>query len=190
VVKAYGSYHKHLNINTQDNSLSPNVGTSICLYTDGSCHTQLKKGAWASIVLIRDEKIILEGIATNTTHQRMELTAVIKALRYLKDNNLTNEKIIVCTDSQYVADLLKRKERFIRLNYLTKNLKPIRNADLVKDLIELMEPLSIHFVKVKAHQKSLTIGTRFNREVDLLVRKKMRSDGYQGGTTDSTVIIK
>lgn len=120
----------------------------------------------------------------------MELTAVIKALRYLKDNNLTNEKIIVCTDSQYVADLLKRKERFIRLNYLTKNLKPIRNADLVKDLIELMEPLSIHFVKVKAHQKSLTIDTRFNREVDLLVRKKMRSDGYQDGTADSKVIIK
>jgi ribonuclease HI len=125
-------------------------------------------------MLIHDEKVILEGSATNTTHQRMELTAVIKALRYLKDNNLTHEKIIVCTDSQYVADLLKRKERFVRLNYLTKNLKPVRNADLVKELIGLMEPLSIHFAKVKAHRKVLTIDSRYNREVDLLVRKKMR----------------
>lgn len=167
-----------MKISTEDNSLSPNVGTpSICLYTDGSCHTQLKKGAWASIIFIHHQKIILEGIVTNTTHQRMELTAIIKSLIYLKDHNLTHEKITVCTDSRYVADLLKRKERFIRLNFLTKNLKPIRNADLVKDLIELMEPLSIDFVKVKAHQKSLTIDTRFNREVDLLVRKKMRSDG-------------
>jgi ribonuclease HI len=173
-----------LKINIEDNSLSPNVGTSsICLYTDGSCHTQLKKGAWASIILIRDKKIILEGIATNTTHQRMELMAVIKALLYLKDNNLTNEKIIVCTDSQYVADLLKRKERFVRMDYSTKNSNPIQNVDLVKELIALMEPLFIHFTKVKAHQKSLTADSRYNREVDLLVRKKMRAD-YQEGTAN------
>jgi ribonuclease HI len=147
------------------------------LYTDGSCHTQRKNGAWASIIFVKGEKIILEGVATDTTHQRMELTAVIKALEYLQHNKLTDQRIMVYTDSQYVADLLKRKDRFIRMNYLTKDSKPIRNVELVKDLLKLMEKLPVYFTKVKAHQQeSSTEDSRLNREVDLLVRKNMRNN--------------
>jgi ribonuclease HI len=41
---------------------------TIIIYTDGSCHTQQQIGAWSAIILVDDEKIILSGIETNTTH--------------------------------------------------------------------------------------------------------------------------
>ena len=54
------------------------------IYTDGSCHTQFLIGAWAAIIFISGEKIILSGIENYTTHNRMELMAVIKALEFIR----------------------------------------------------------------------------------------------------------
>jgi ribonuclease HI len=154
-----------LTINAKDTSESLNkVTDSIDLYTDGSCHTQNKNGAWACIIFIDREKIILQDVATNTTHQRMEITAALEGLRYLKDKNLPDKRIMVYTDSQYLTGLQKRKDRFISLNYLTKDQKPIRNVDLVKELISLLEKLPVSFTKVKAHQQeNSTEESRLNR---------------------------
>jgi ribonuclease HI len=156
-----------------ENSIN-STNQSITIFTDGSCHTQLKTGGWASIILFQGEKIILEGDAENTTHQRMELTAVINSLEYLKSSKQIHEQINVYSDSQYVVDLLQRKERLASSNYLTKKLHPIRNVDLVKEVITFMGLQNIHFIKVKAHQRLSNMETLLNREVDLLSRKKMR----------------
>lgn len=148
---------------------------SIAIYTDGSCHTQLKSGGWAAILFVDREKIVLEGKDDNTTHHRMELTAVIQSLEYLRMNNLLRESINIYSDSQYVVDLVKRKDGFVASNFLTKRLNSIRNVDLVKELISFMENPNINFIKIKAHQKLSTTDAILNREVDLLSRKKMRS---------------
>ncbi len=153
---------------------SNSANHSIAIYTDGSCHTQLKTGGWASLLFIQGKKIVLEGTAQDTTHQRMELTAVINSLEYLGSSNLLHEPITLYSDSQYVVDLFKRKERLASSDYLTKKLKPIRNVDLVKELIAFMRFPNIHFIKIKAHQKPFDTKTILNREVDLLSRKKMR----------------
>ncbi|PBQ34304.1 hypothetical protein CNR22_21855 [Sphingobacteriaceae bacterium] len=83
----------------------------IKIYTDGSCHTQLLCGAWAAIVFIGNEKIILKGEEAQTTHNRMELLAVIKAVDYLDQRAFQNSKVEICSDSQYVVNLLVRKEK-------------------------------------------------------------------------------
>ena len=71
-----------------------NVIINAEIYTDGSCHTQHCIGAWASIVFIGNEKIILSGKEINTTHNRMELLAVINAVEYIQNNNpLINRRI-------------------------------------------------------------------------------------------------
>jgi len=159
----------------QANSIN-STNQSIAIFTDGSCHTQLKTGGWASIILIQGKKIVLEGNADETTHQRMELTAVIESLEYLTMHKLIDEPINIYSDSQYVVDLFKRKERLASANYLTKKLKSIRNADLVKELIAFMQLQNISFIKVKAHQKLSNTETALNREVDFLSRKKMRRE--------------
>lgn len=147
---------------------------SITIFTDGSCHTQLRTGGWASILFIESKKIILEGSERNTTHQRMELTAVIESLKYLQALNLLGQAITIYPDSQYVVDLLKRKDRLAQADYKTKKLSPIRNLDLVRELLPFMERTNIQFVKIKSHQRLSDNETNFNREVDLLSRKKMR----------------
>lgn len=147
---------------------------SITIFTDGSCHSQLKKGGWASIIFIGDEKIVLEGNSSETTHHRMEVVAVLQSLEYLQLGGLIDNQILIYSDSQYVVDLLKRKDRLALSGYQTKKSKPIRNLDLVGALIIFMHHDNIKFIKIKSHQKHSDLNTLLNREVDILSRKNMR----------------
>lgn len=148
----------------------------IRIYTDGSCHTQLLTGAWGALIFIGDEKLILSGSEINTTHNRMELKAVIEAIKYVKKEE--NYCFEIYSDSQYVVNLISRKERFKTKNYLTNSGNSIRNVDLVKELLDLIERYNPVFIKVKAHQKN---GDPFNREVDLLVRQLVRKKTEEDG---------
>ena len=147
---------------------------SITIFTDGSCHTQLKTGGWACIIFIDTEKLILEGSEADTTHQRMELTAVLESLHYLEKQGHLNVPIKIYSDSQYVVDLLKRKERLALSGYRTKKLRAIRNADLVQKLVRFMSLPDITFHKLKSHLKTPDVESILNREVDLLARRMMR----------------
>ena len=150
----------------------------IRIYTDGSCHTQLLFGAWAAILFIDEEKVILNGDEKETTHNRMELLAVIKALNYLDGRTLHDRTIEVYSDSQYVVNLLTRKDKLKQKNFITNKGTEIQNCDLVKVLIELIESHDVDFTKVKAHQKD---GDEINREVDIIVRKLVRKNVFNHG---------
>jgi len=143
----------------------------IRVYTDGSCHTQLLLGSWAAILFIDDEKVILKGNETDTTHNRMELMAVIKAIEYVDRRHLQSRKLEVYSDSQYVVNLTLRKEKLKHKKFITNKGTPVQNTDLVQKLIEQIEAHDLDFVKVKAHQKN---GDEINREVDIIVRKLVR----------------
>jgi len=105
----------------------------------------------------------------------MELTAVLESLKYLERNGRIRQEIAIYSDSQYVVGLLKRKEGLLLSNYRTKKSKPVRNTDLVKELIDFMNLSNIHFIKIRSHQKLSDPESRLNREVDVLSRKNMRS---------------
>lgn len=143
------------------------------VYTDGSCHTQLKIGAWAAILFIPNDKIILKGTASNTSHQRMELMAVIEAINYLNKAHLLDDAVYVISDSQYVIGLRDRMRKFIETNYTTNAGKPIQNADLVSVLVGQMQSRPIHFKKIKAHQVN-SGSANYNIEADKLCRKMVR----------------
>lgn len=145
----------------------------VTMYTDGSCHTASQAGGWAAIIMHNQDKIVLQGSEFLTTHQRMELMAVISSLEYVIANNMDHFMLEVCSDSQYVVGMENRKDALRVSRFLTKKGVLIRNSDLVRRLIGLIEPMNIKFVKVKAHQK-VTDGPNFNREVDILCRKIVR----------------
>ena len=71
------------------------------IYTDGSCHNNYNIGAWASILLVANKKTIFKGTVQNTTHNRMELLAVIKAIEF-SNENYKHSLLKIYTDSQYV----------------------------------------------------------------------------------------
>lgn len=145
----------------------------ITIYTDGSCHTQLKTGAWAAIILIDSDRIVLKEVVQDTTHNRMELLAVIKAIEYLQDLHVEFKRIDIFTDSQYVANLRDRKMKLEDKNYLTTKGNLIQNMDLVQMLIRYIETLPLNFIKVAAHLQRTNIINE-NREVDKIVRSLMR----------------
>ena len=143
------------------------------IYTDGSCNPQYKIGAWASIIFIDLKKIILQGTEINTTHNRMELIAVINAIEYVKTNHFEIKQLKIFTDSQYVERIPLRTKKLISQNFKTKSGKSIQNPDLIQKLIKLLESSDIEFIKVKAHQKNSEI-PNYNREVDKLCRSIVR----------------
>src|ERR1700712_1984940 len=113
------------------------------IYTDGSCSTEFLTGAWVAIIVLRNDKKMLSGLEMNTTHNRMELTAVIKALEFLKDSYKDISSVKIYSDSQYVTDLESRKERLTAFGFLSKKGKELPNADLVKMLLTLYELYTI-----------------------------------------------
>ena len=148
-----------------------NTSIPIEIYTDGSSHTQKLIGAWAAIIYYNKTKIIIKQVETNTSHNRMEMQAVIQAIKFVDTNYSINIPIIINSDSQYVVNLVDRKEKLKKNEFFTRKGNPVKNLDLVTTLIDQIETHEITFNKIKAHVKD---GDIKNREVDLLVRKLMR----------------
>jgi ribonuclease HI len=144
------------------------------IFTDGSCHTQYKIGTWAAIIFTGAKKKILSGTGKDTTHNRMELTAVIKAIEYVRTHYKNTTSIKVYTDSQYVTNLPLRRQKISEADFTTQRGAPLQNADLVKTFFETLSVLSIEFIKIKAHQKKTDV-VNGNREADMLSRKLLRN---------------
>ncbi|MCP4136085.1 MAG: hypothetical protein GY754_34260 [bacterium] len=145
----------------------------IDIFTDGSCNPVFKIGGWAAILLFDEEEILLQGNELESTHNRMELLSVIKALEYIEKHNLVNYSISIHSDSQYVVKLIDRKNKLVSANFLTKKGSTIPNKDLVEKIFYFIDSLDLGFVKVKAHEKKSDL-KNFNRDVDKISRKIVR----------------
>lgn len=145
------------------------MDTTAIIYTDGSCHTQTLEGGWAAIIMAGNGEVTLSGKAAGTTHHRMELTAVISAIAYVREHYKNIHTLHIYPDSQYVIGLIARKEKLIAGNFLTKKGTSIRNADLVKTFLQLIAGENIVFTKVKAHGDDM-----YNSMADKLSRSIMR----------------
>ena len=124
-------------------------------------------------MFIGKEKITLSGLETNTTHNRMELLAVINAVEYIQKHHSSITKINLVSDSQYVIGLIDRQSKFIKSDFKTKAGNDIRNVDLVKALLHLTNRIPSKFIKIKAHQKETDV-INYNIEVDKICRKLVR----------------
>ena len=119
----------------------------IIIYTDGSSSGNPGPGGWAAVILFhphpaspllrgRSKEGVFEigGGEKMTTNNRMELTAVIKALDYF--TNFKNFKFIIHTDAEYVLKGITQWARNWQKNgWRTKNRKPVLNQDLWRELI-------------------------------------------------------
>ena len=136
----------------------------IKIYTDGSCIGNPGKGGWAAIIFNNNEKKILKGSKDLTTNNQMELTATIKALKYIS----TKDKIQIYTDSKYVKQGITEWIKKWKINgWKTSKKEEVKNKDLWLELDNLTSKNSIEWVWVKAHSDN-----DLNNEVDLLARKE------------------
>lgn len=149
------------------------MNQTIEIYTDGSCNPKHGIGGWAALIFIDDKKIMLQGSAIDTTHNRMELAAVINAIEYVLKEFTEINLVKIYTDSQYVEKIPQRAAKLVTKDFITKSGNKLQNTDLIQILINLLNSNNIEFIKVKAHQKT-TKTPNYNREVDQLSRKIVR----------------
>ena len=140
----------------------------IKIYTDGSCLKNPGNGGWAAIINIDSEIKRISGSVKDTTNNKMELMAPIKALQEVK----VQQPIEIYTDSQYVKlGITDWIHKWIKNNWQTSKKKPVKNKELWMELYELTKFYKIKWIWVKAHA-----GNILNEEVDLLAKQAAESN--------------
>ena len=135
----------------------------IRIYTDGSCLKNPGNGGWAAIININSEIKKISGSVKDTTNNKMELMAPIKALQEVKEQ----QPIEIYTDSQYVKlGITDWIHKWIKNNWQTSKKEPVKNKELWIELYELTKSYEIKWIWIKAHA-----GNILNEEVDLLAKQ-------------------
>ena len=117
----------------------------IKIFTDGSSRGNPGQGGYGVVMLYKGNRKELSQGYKITTNNRMELTAVIKALEAIKTNNI---KVTIYSDSKYVVESIEKGWIW---NWEKKNFKKKQNIDLWKQFIPLYKKFNIKFVWVKGH---------------------------------------
>ncbi|WAW10667.1 ribonuclease HI [Oxalobacter vibrioformis] len=118
------------------------------IYTDGACRGNPGPGGWGVILIAGKHRKELYGGEPETTNNRMELMAVIEALRALKRPC----RIILYTDSQYVKKgITEWIHDWKRRGWKTAAKKPVKNADLWEILDDAQSTHDIEWRWVKGH---------------------------------------
>lgn len=137
------------------------------IYTDGSCLGNPGKGGWAAILVYGDKELVLKGNSPKTTNNRMELTAVVEALKALK----RPMQVELTTDSSYVVNAMNKG--WLMGWVLKGTIETRPNSDLWKEMIELTKRHNVEFIWVKGHA-----GHPYNERCDKLAVNM----AYKAGT--------
>ena len=121
----------------------------IVIYTVGGCRGNPGIGGWGVWLRYKDHDKKLKGSELNTTNNKMELTASIKALQTLKSKDIT---VDLYTDSKYVIQGINEWiDAWKVKDWKTSSKKPVKNVDLWKQLDALNQKFSVNWCWVKGH---------------------------------------
>ncbi len=139
------------------------------IWTDGACSGNPGPGGWGAILRFNGEEREISGGASDTTNNRMELTAAIEALSALKRPVAAR----LHTDSTYVKDGITKWIHGWKANgWRTASRKPVKNQDLWRALDAAMAPHRIEWHWIKGHS-----GHPENDRADELARAAI--EGYR-----------
>ncbi|WP_017670119.1 ribonuclease HI [Blastomonas sp. AAP53] len=118
------------------------------IFTDGACKGNPGPGGWGAIIRYGKHEKELSGGEPDTTNNRMEMTAAIRALEML----IEPCNVVLYTDSTYVKDgITKWVAGWQRNGWKTASKKPVRNADLWHELIGAVARHQVDWRWVKGH---------------------------------------
>ena len=141
----------------------------IKIYTDGACKGNPGPGGWGALIIESNTKNEIFGGQANTTNNRMEILAVIMALKAIN----TKCEITVFTDSTYVQKGISEWIGKWKINgWKTSNKKEVKNKDLWVQLDILNAQLKINWVWVKGHS-----GHSENDRADYLANQGVGMEG-------------
>lgn len=133
----------------------------VIIYTDGACSGNPGAGGWGAILMHGANKKEISGFENETTNNRMELTAVIRALQILK----AKCNVELYSDSAYVVNAISLGwlKNWKQNNWVGSDKKQVKNIELWKELDNLLSYHNVNFNKVKGHADN-----EFNNRCDQL----------------------
>jgi ribonuclease HI len=141
--------------------------STVEIYTDGACRGNPGPGGWAALLSVDGQEKEISGAEALTTNNRMELTAVIRALEALR----RPVRVRVYTDSQYVRrGITEWLAQWKKRGWLTADRKPVKNQDLWERLEEICAAHDIEWHWVPGHA-----GVPGNERVDRLANQAIES---------------
>ena len=147
--------------------------TLVEIFADGACSGNPGIGGYGAILRYGKEMKEISGCDLHTTNNRMELMAVIEALRQLRRPC----RIRVVTDSNYVVKgMTEWMPGWIRRNWMNSKKKPVLNRDLWEMLLELSESHETEWAWIKGHS-----GHRENERCDELARNAIKRCMQENG---------
>ena len=119
------------------------------IFTDGACSGNPGSGGWGAILRYNTVEKEISGGESNTTNNRMEITAVIEALAMLKEPC----EVTLYSDSQYVCNALEKgwAKKWKANNWMRNKKDPALNPDLWERLLQLYDTHKVKIVWVKGH---------------------------------------
>jgi ribonuclease HI len=146
--------------------------STVVIYTDGACRGNPGPGGWAALLRMGDHEREISGAEPHTTNNRMELTAVIRALQALK----RPVRAQIYTDSEYVRrGITEWVAAWKTRGWRTADRKPVKNQDLWQQLDELVRNHRIEWHWVPGHA-----GVPDNERVDQLANSAIDALSQQG----------
>ena len=137
----------------------------IKIYTDGACSGNPGPGGWGYVILENGKLHTGKGSESQTTNNRMELIAAIKAL----ESSRTDESLYLYTDSTYLQKgITEWIVNWKKNNWITSSKKPVSNKDLWIKIDQLNLELDIKWNWVKAHQSDNSDDSFYNNMADEL----------------------
>lgn len=144
----------------------------VVIYTDGACSGNPGAGGWGAILMTDSKAKEISGFDAETTNNKMELTAVIKALELLKKPCTVD----LYSDSAYVVNALNLGwlENWKANGWKGSDKKSVKNIELWQALDNLLAVHNVNFIKVKGHADN-----KFNNRCDELATGEIAKHANQ-----------
>lgn len=135
----------------------------VTIYTDGACRGNPGPGGWGAVLQYGEHQRELYGAEPDTTNNRMELTAALRALEALREPC----EIDLTTDSEYLRKgITEWLPGWKKRNWKTADRKPVKNADLWQALEQAAARHLVRWHWVKGHS-----GHNGNEQADMLANR-------------------
>ena len=141
----------------------------VIIYTDGACSYNPGPGGWAAVLLYKGNEKRISGFEPDTTNNRMELTAVLEALKALKEPC----SVTVHTDSAYIHNAFEKGwiDKWLMNGWKNASKQPVENQDIWKAILQAAREHQVKYKKVKGHADD-----KYNNICDELARKAIKDN--------------
>ena len=139
----------------------------VIIYTDGACSGNPGPGGWGAILMYNETSKEISGANKDTTNNIMEITAVLEALKLLKEEC----EVKIYSDSAYVVNAFNQGwiYNWKKNNWKTASKEPVKNQELWEELYSLVQKHKVECIKVKGHSDN-----EYNNRCDFLATSAIK----------------